>query len=104
MAEYWTSQPFYDKLGGLYDDGFEDCLKQITAFYPDLDLSQVMIDDTVLPTPNSVNTVLNEADGVIHLVEGEVKELAQVETDGLSILECQTITEGLFIPKGSSTL
>nr|POE54779.1 hypothetical protein CFP56_47615 [Quercus suber] len=39
VAEYQTSQPFYDELGGLYGDGFEDGLKQVTALYPNLDLS-----------------------------------------------------------------
>ena len=27
VAKYQTSQPFYDELGGLYGDGFEDGLK-----------------------------------------------------------------------------
>ena len=39
VAKYQTSQPFYDELGGLYGDGFEDGLKQVAALYPDLDLS-----------------------------------------------------------------
>ena len=37
--EYQTFRPFYDELGGLYGDGFEDGLKQVSAFYPNLDLS-----------------------------------------------------------------
>ena len=37
--EYQTSRPFYDELGGLYGDGFEDGLKQVSALYPNLDLS-----------------------------------------------------------------
>lgn len=102
MADYQTSQPFYNELGGLYGDGLEDCLKQVIAFYLDLDLSQVVINDTVSPTLGDVNTVLNEADGVIHLVEGEVKEPAQVETDGLSVRGGQIVTEGPFVPKDSS--
>ena len=39
VAEYRTSQPFYDELGGLYGDGFEDGLKQVATLYPNLDLS-----------------------------------------------------------------
>lgn len=27
VAEYQTSQPFYDELGGLHGDDFKDCLK-----------------------------------------------------------------------------
>nr|POE71102.1 hypothetical protein CFP56_27107 [Quercus suber]POE84301.1 hypothetical protein CFP56_74561 [Quercus suber] len=81
---------------------FKDCLKQVTALYPNLDLSQVVINDIVSPVPSGVDTVLNEADGVIHLVEGKVKELAQIETNSSSVLKGQTVTEGLFVPKGSS--
>lgn len=62
----------------------------------------MVINDIVLPAPSGVDIVLNEADGVIHLVEGEVQELAQIETNSSSVLEGQTVTEGLFVPKGSS--
>lgn len=27
MAGFWTSQPYYDKCGGLYGDSFDDFLK-----------------------------------------------------------------------------
>ena len=37
--EYQTFRPFYDELGGLYGDGFEDGLKQVSALYLNLDLS-----------------------------------------------------------------
>ena len=39
QMEYQTSRPFYDELGGLYGDGFEDGLKQVSALYLNLDLS-----------------------------------------------------------------
>ena len=60
----------------MYDDGFEDCLKQVVALYLDLDLSRVVIDDSVLLMPGSADNVLSEADDIVHLVEGKVKEPA----------------------------
>ena len=62
-----------------------------------------MIDDTIPPTPGSVNTVMNEANSVVHLVEGEVKEPSHVETDGQNVPKGQIVPEGLFILEGSST-
>ena len=100
VAEYQTSQPFYDELGGLYDDGFEDCLKQVVALYLNLDLSRVVIDDSVLLMPGSADNVLSEADDIVHLVEGKVKEPAQAETNSLSVPEGQTVTVDLSILEG----
>ena len=58
----WTSQPYYDKCGGFYGDSFDDCLKQ------------VVIDDTVLLAPGGADTVMDEVDSSIHIIEEEVKK------------------------------
>nr|POE80585.1 hypothetical protein CFP56_14993 [Quercus suber] len=50
VVEFRVSQPFFDACGTYYGDGFDECLKQVEAAYLDLDLSQIIIDDTVLPT------------------------------------------------------
>lgn len=39
----------------------------------------MVINDAVLLIPGGANVVMNEADGVAHLVEEEVKELTNVE-------------------------
>lgn len=39
VGEFWVSQPFFDVCGVFYGDGFDNCLKQIGAIHPDLDLS-----------------------------------------------------------------
>ena len=74
VAEFWTSQPYYDECNGYYGDRFDDCLKQVAVVYPDLDLSQVVINDTVPPTLGGSNTVINKTDASVHTVEKEVKE------------------------------
>ena len=51
MAEFRVSQPFFDVCGAYYGDRFDECLKQVEATYPDLNLSQIIIDNTILPTP-----------------------------------------------------
>ena len=39
MAKFRISQPFFNACGVYYGNGFEDCLKQVKAAYPNLDLS-----------------------------------------------------------------
>ena len=51
MAEFRVSQPFFDVCGAYYGDRFDECLKQVEATYSDLNLSQIIIDNTILPTP-----------------------------------------------------
>ena len=41
--EYHDSDVFLTELGGTYADGFNDCLCQVKASFPDLDLSHVSI-------------------------------------------------------------
>ena len=47
----------------------------MAAVYPNLDLSQVVIDDIVPPIHCGADVVINEADDSIHSIEEEVKEL-----------------------------
>ena len=70
----------------------------------DLDPFQVVIDDIVLPTPGGADTIMNEVDGVTHLVEEELKEPAPFETIGQNVPKGQTVLNGPFAPEGSSTL
>ena len=60
--------------GIYYDDEFEDCLKQVRAIYPNLDLSQIIIDDTVPATPEGDDTVSEETDDSIHTISQKVKD------------------------------
>jgi len=69
VAEFHISQPFFNVCGIYYDDGFEDCLKQVKAVHPNLDLSQIAIDDTVPPTPGGKDTVNDETVDSIDTVE-----------------------------------
>ena len=59
-----------------------------------------MIDDIVPPRPSSADAVMNEANGVVHLVEGEIKKPFHAETDGQNVPKSQIIPEGLSTPKG----
>jgi len=93
MVGLRISQPYYDECGGFYGDGFDDCLKQVATLYPHLDLSYMVIDDTVSPTPRGANVVMNEADSTIHIVEEEVKEPTNADTINQHVLEGQTIPD-----------
>lgn len=44
VAGFQTSQPYYDEYGVYYGNRSNDCLKQVASVYPNLDLSQVVID------------------------------------------------------------
>ena len=52
ITEFKASQPFIDVCVVYYDDGFEDCLKQVKSIYPHLDLSKVTMDDPLPSTPS----------------------------------------------------
>ena len=73
MAEFRISQPFFDVCGIYYGEGFEDCLKQVRAAHPNLNLSQITINTTVPPTFKGEDTVNDETVESIHMVEEEVE-------------------------------
>lgn len=74
VAEFWVSQPFFDMCSAYYDGEFDDCLKQVGAAYPDLNLSQIAIDDTMPPTPGRDDIVNDVTIDSIHTVEQEAKD------------------------------
>ena len=45
--EYCESDVYLTELGGIYIDGFDDCLRQVKTSFPDLDFSHVSIDTPV---------------------------------------------------------
>ena len=108
VAGFRTSQSYYDECGGYYGDGFDDCLKQVAAIYPNLDLSQVVINDTISLKPGGADTIIDQANASIHMVEEEVKELAETEVVVQNVPKGKTIPdnpialEGLFAPEGLS--
>lgn len=75
MEKFRVSQPFFNACDVFYGDGFGNCLKQVGAVYPDLDLSQIAIDDTVPPTLGGDDTVSDETDDSVHTVKQEVKDI-----------------------------
>ena len=54
--------------------GFDDYLKQVAVVYLNLDLSQIAIDNTILPTSGGNDAVNDETDDSVHIVEEEVKD------------------------------
>ena len=67
--------------GIYYGDGFKDCLKQVRAAYPNLDLSQIVINDTVPLTSRGNDIVGDKNVNSIHTIEQEV------EVDGVVIAQ-----------------
>ena len=59
--------------------GFKDCLKQVRAAYPNHDLSQIVINDTVSPTSRRNDIVGDKNVNSIHTIKQEV------EVDGVVI-------------------
>ncbi|KAK9983501.1 hypothetical protein SO802_033026 [Lithocarpus litseifolius] len=57
IAEFKASQPFINACVVYYEDGFEDCLKQVKSVYPHLDLSWVSMDDPLPSTPTGDTTL-----------------------------------------------
>ena len=65
ITEFKASQPFINAYAVYYGDGFEDYLKQVRSFYPNLDLSKVTIDDPLPTTPARSDIVSEEIDDYI---------------------------------------
>lgn len=58
-TDFRNSDGFLTELSDCYDDGFQECLRQLKALYPDLDVSQVSLDNvaqTSAPTVNHEDT------------------------------------------------
>ena len=93
VAEFWVSQPFLNACGDYYGVGFNNYLKQVESVYPDLDLSQIAIDDTVSLTPWGDDTVSKESNDSVHI---ELKDNGVVIT--------QPIPKGPVAPVVSSVM
>ena len=79
VAEFHVFQPFFDVCSIYYGIGFNDCLKQLGAAYPDLNLSQIIIDDTIPSTPGGDDIVSEETGDSVHTIEQGAKD-ADTET------------------------
>ena len=79
MAEFRVFQPFFDVCSIYYGIGFNDCLKQLGAAYPNLNLSQIIIDDTIPSTPGGDDIVSEETGDSVHTIEQGAKD-ADTET------------------------
>lgn len=97
VAEFWVSQPFFDVCNAYYDGKFDDCLKQVGAAYPDLNLSQIAIDDTMPLTPGRDDIVNDVTIDSVHTVEQEAKD-----TDGVVI--AKLALEGLRVVVAPSAM
>lgn len=96
VAEFQVLQPFFDTCCTYYGNGFDDCLKQVGSVYPDLDLSQIVLNDTILLTPGGDDASGSKTDDSAHTVEKKVKD------DGVIIT--QLAPEGPIAPIVSSTM
>ena len=56
VQKFKTSQLFIDSYANYYGTGFDDCLKQVTSAFPELDLSEISMDalEPMMPTRNIV--------------------------------------------------
>ena len=67
VRDFKVSQSFIDSCAGYYGTGFDDCLKQVTSTFPELDLSGITMDDGEDGPSHSAATP--EADGVVVLAQ-----------------------------------
>ena len=64
VRDFRATQSFIDSCAKYYGTGFDDCLKQISSAFPELDLSEITMDDgSSQPTP------IPESDGVVVLAQ-----------------------------------
>ena len=93
ITKFKDSQPFIDACAVYYDDGFEDCLKQVKFVYPNLDLSKVTMDGPLPTIPTSGD-----------IVSEETEDSTQSERDPKDddVVLAQPAVEGPVAPLASS--
>ena len=64
VQKFKTSQSFIDSCADYYGIGFDDCLKQVSSAFPELDLSGISMDAPEPVTP-ARNVVTDDDDGVL---------------------------------------
>ena len=69
VREYRDSDALLSELGDLFLQGFDDTLHQVKKAYPNLDVSNIKVEDqaqiSVMPvTSNDTNNLLAEVDGI----------------------------------------
>lgn len=79
-TEFPNSDGFLAKLGGCYAESFNKCLRQVKAFFLDLDNSKVSLDDVAQTPTRSV-----ESDGTDELFE--VNPTLDAQGDGKVALQ-----------------
>ena len=75
MTEFHNSDGFLTQLSDCYENSFQECLRQVKALYPNLDVSQVSLDN-VAQTP--ARTVDHE--GTDEILEAD--PIPNVQGDG----------------------
>ena len=97
IHEYCDSNALLVELGGSFAEGFDDCLRQVKAFYPDLDLSNINIDT---PAQTSVQPVHSESTDELFADDGPDDEKAARVEDNTRHLDMQRTSK---IPPFSSS-
>ena len=64
LGKFCISQQFYDEYDVYHYDDFDDCLN----------LSQVVINNTILLTPNGTDAISDETDDSVHTIKEVVKD------------------------------
>ena len=54
-TEFRNSDGFLNELYNCYDNGFQECLYQVKALHPSLDVSQVSLDNVAWSPTRTVN-------------------------------------------------
>ena len=73
--EFRNSNDFLTKLSDCYDDKFQECLCQVKALYPNLDVSQVSLDNGAKTPARTV-----EHEGTNEILEAD--PIPNVQGDG----------------------
>lgn len=84
IKEFRVSQPYFDEMGGYYEDGFDDFCNQATLIFLNLEFSQIQIRLNA-PTTLATDPILDdeEIDDEVLVIDGpagvadDPKELEQ---------------------------
>ena len=78
IQKFKASQLFIDSYADYYGTSFDDCLKQVTSAFPNLDLSEITMDAPKPTTP--IRDIITDDD------DGSLKSQPPPKDDGVDVL------------------
>ena len=105
VQEFKASQSYINSCSDYYGTEFDDCLKQVASAFPELDLSKIIMEESVSTTPTG-DTIAGESDDPKNdnVVLAQPAANPPVPASNSSIELLDVVEDKLFTPYGFISL